>query len=443
LSADDLFGPMTGTAAMREVFSGRSWLQAMLDVEAALAAAEEQAGVIPAGTAAALRQFCDASLFSVEELGLATAAAANPGGPVAAALADAAGPALADYVHLGATSQDIVDTAMMRLAGRGLALVLDDLERASSAAAQLADRHRDTVTASRTLLQQGVPITFGLKAAGWLSAMLHAGTALRAAEDAARVSQLGGASGCLATLGADAPRVAALFARELGLGVPPIAWHTDRTPVVQVASALGTAAGVAASIALDIALLAQTEVREVSLAQPAGQGRSSAMPNKRNPVDSVIAIAAARRAHALLPVLFGSLLQEHERSIGGWQAEWPALSELFALASAAVAATARLLESLEVDPVRVRANIDEGTLAEQVTAALARSGLGTRAARALVEKALSSGAPFREALEGAGAGKYLGSAALAAALDLAAVVPAASAAIDGVLAAHRSARRAS
>lgn len=431
---------MSGTAAMRELFSGRSWVQAMLDVEAALAAAEEQAGLIPAGTAAAIRQHCDASRYSMEELGAATASVANPGGPVAAALAQAAGPALADYVHLGATSQDIVDTAMMLLSRQGLALVLDDLEQAADAAAGLADTHRGTVMASRTLLQQAVPITFGLKAAGWLSAMLNAARTLRAAHDACGVSQLGGASRCLATLGADGPRVAERFAAELGLEVPSIAWHTDRSGVAQLASALGTAAGVAAKVALDIALLAQTEVGEVGLTQAAGYGRSSAMPHKRNPVDAVAAIAAARRAHALLPVLFGSLVQEHERSIGAWQAEWPALSELFGLASAAVKACARLLAALEVDAARMRANIDERTLAEQATVALARKGPGEGAARALVEQALAAGGPFRSALEAAGAGQHLDPAELEAALHPDAVIPAANAAIDRILAVYRARR---
>jgi len=428
---------MFSTPAMRDLFSARSWVQAMLDVEVALATAEERVGVIPRGTAEAIRAHSDAAGYSVEALGLGTAAAANPGGPLAAALMAAVGPPAADYVHFGATSQDVVDTAAMLLARRGMDLVQASLAAAAGAAATLAEGHRGTVMASRTLLQQGVPITFGLKAAGWLLALDDAAAALARVQANAVRLQFGGASGCLATLGEDGPRISAAFAEALGMAEAPLPWHAWRGPFVEIAAAVGLAAGAAAKVARDVILLVQTEVGEVTVATAAGEGRSSAMPQKRNPVAAVRIDACARRAQALVAAFFSGMAHEHERAAGAWQAEWTALRDLFELAGAATDGCAELLAGLQVDGERMRANIDPRTMAEAVTMRLARSGMRPGAARELVERALATAGDFREALVAAGAWEHLEQAALEEALDPAAVIPAASAYLDRALAAHR------
>ncbi len=337
-----------------EAVSDRAWVQGMLDAERALAAAEARLGLIPEAAAAAIAEQCRAELYDAEQLAREGRRVANPAEPLVRALRERAG----EHVHHGATSQDVVDTAAALVSTRALALVRADAEGLARACAGLAAAHRGTVMAARTLFQQATPTTFGLKAAGWLVAVLDARVGLA---DAELPAQLGGASGTLAALRDAGPEVARLYAEELGLQAPALPWHANRVPVARLGAALDVAAGVAGKIALDVALLAQTEVAEVR--EPA-EGGSSTMPHKRNPVGSILARACAVRAHAAAGVLTGGLAQEHERAAGAWQAEWGALSDTLAFAGGAVSWMRTALEGLQVDAGRMRANLREETLSE-------------------------------------------------------------------------------
>jgi 3-carboxy-cis,cis-muconate cycloisomerase len=277
----------------------------------------------------------------------------NPAEPLARALRNASG---VERAHWGATSQDIVDTAAMLVARNARALIVQELEGLASACADLADAHRRTVMAARTLLQQAVPTTFGLKAAGWLVGVVEARRRLLAVELQA---QLGGAAGTLALLGERGAEVLRLYAEELALAEPVLPWHSLRARVAELGAALGLASGAAEKIALDVALLAQDEVGEVRIGDSGG---SSTMPHKRNPVGAVLARSCARRVHALVATL--TLAHEHERAAGAWHAEWESLSDALALSGGAAAWTRQTLEALEVNAERMRENLRDETLSE-------------------------------------------------------------------------------
>ena len=367
----ELFGPLFAPARLREAVSARAWVAAMLEAEAALAAAEAEAGVIPAAAAAAI---AGAGAIDAAALGEAAVASGTPVVPLVAALRERVGAEHAEHVHHGATSQDIVDTAAMLVARRARALVVEELDAVARACAALAREHAGTAMAGRTLLQQALPVTFGLKAAGWLDATLDARAGLlRTRLDA----QLGGAAGTLAALGDAGPAVAEDFARRLGLGAPALPWHTARGRVAELGAALAVAAGTMGKLGLDLVLLAQSEVAEVV----AGAGASSAMPHKRNPVGAVRARACALRVPPLAALLLGAMAQEHERAAGAWHAEWEPLGEVLALTGGAAAGAREALEDLEVRPDAMRAHLD---------ALLAASGVagGTGAAALFVERAL-------------------------------------------------------
>jgi 3-carboxy-cis,cis-muconate cycloisomerase len=367
----------------REATSDSAWLQAMLDAERALAAAEARAGIVPAAAAEAIGAACRAELFDADAIGEQGRAVGNPAEPLVRALRDALAGDAADYVHWGATSQDIVDTAAMLVARRSLDLILGELERVAAACASLADEHRTTVMAGRTLLQQAVPITFGLKAAGWLVGVVEARRALADVRGERLAVQLGGAAGTLAPLGDRGAEVLSLFAEGLGLREPVLPWHTNRARIAQLGAVLAVAATAAAKIGLDVALLAQTEVAEVY--EPSA-GASSTMPHKRNPVGCIVAIACARQVQGAASVLSAAAPQEHERGLGGWQAEWPALSGALAYTGGAAAAIAATLEGLEVDADRMRVNLD-GLVAAEQAAFLLAGQLGRRAAAEVVREA--------------------------------------------------------
>ncbi len=404
---------------IRAAVSDRAWVEAMLEVERALVNAEALAGVVPAHLAGPIAEACRIESFDVEAIVEAARSAGNPAEPLVRALREVVGGEAADYVHFGATSQDIVDSAAMLVVRRALSLIDEELEGVAVACAGLAQAHRLTPMAARTLLQQAVPTTFGFKAAGWLVAIVAARARLM--ELRGRLaSQLGGAAGTLAALGADGVAVAAFFAAELELEKPVVPWHSDRSRIAELGSALSAAAGSCAKIGLDVALLEQTEVGEVR--EPPGAGGSSTMPHKRNPVGSAIAIACARRVQGEAGVLETGLVVEHERALGAWQAEWGALSDALAYAGGAAAAIRRVLESLEVDSGRMLANLDAsggGVMSERVTFMLARR-VGLVAARKAVAGAAESGGSLRDALAGAltedeldeafDPGTYLGSA---------------------------------
>ena len=389
----------------REAVSDRAWIQAMLDAERALAAAEAGAGVIPAEAADAIAAACEWQRFDPVELAEQGRAPGNPVEPLVRALTEAVEGDAARYVHWGATSQDILDTAAMLISRTALDLLLDGVAQVAAECAALAESHRATPMAARTLLQQAVPTTFGLKAAGWLVAVLEARRGLLRARDEL-AAQLGGAAGTLASLGDAGDGVARLFAEELGLKEPIVPWHTNRVRVAGLGAALTITAGVLAKIGLDVALLAQTEVGEVAEAEG---GVSSTMPQKRNPVGSALAIACARLVEGHASVLFAALPQEHERAVGGWHSEWPALSGALAFTGGAAEGVRRALDGLEVDADRMRANLDAAggaVMAEQASFVLADQ-IGRREAHERVAQALARGEALAEDLDPA---SYLGSA---------------------------------
>jgi len=397
-----------------------AWLRAMLAAEAGLARALEAAGLAPAGagaavTAAAARP----GDFDLAELGQSSVLTGNPVPGLARALTRlVADPAARAAVHRGATSQDIMDTAVMLLARDAIDAALASLDRAADAAARLAGAHRESLMIGRTLLQQAVPVTFGVVAAGWLAGLDAAIAGLVSVRDTRLAAQFGGAAGTLASLGADGPRVKTLFARELGLADPPLPWHTERLRIIDVATAMTRVTAALSTIARDVTLLAQTEVGEVSEgsgpppAAGAGagagsvprRGGSSAMPNKNNPVAAIAILGCTRQAPGLLATLVACAEQEHQRAAGAWHAEWQPLGHLLELAVSAAAWGGDLLTNLDVDTGRMAANLAAAggfPLAEQVTALL-RDALGAPRAHDLVAnaaaRAAASGVPFRDVL---------------------------------------------
>jgi 3-carboxy-cis,cis-muconate cycloisomerase len=394
------FAALFVPSAMRETVSDRSWVAAMLAAEAALAAAEEKAGVVPSGTAASIGAACEVARFDVPALIEQGRAVGNPVEPLVRALREQVDGEPARFVHWGATSQDVLDTAAMIVAREALGLIRRDLDGVANACAELATAHRSTPMAARTLLQQAVPTTFGLKAAGWLVGVLDARAALEQARDGLAV-ELGGAGGTLAALGERGLDVLRLYAEELELQEPILPWHTSRFRVAALGAALDGVAGAIGKIALDVVLLAQTEVGEVR--EPAGGG-SSTMPQKRNPVGSVLAIACARGVHGHAGVLSGALAQEHERAAGAWHTEWEALSSTLALTGGAAAALREVLDGLEVDAGRMRQNLvlTGGLLmAERISFVLSER-LGRSEAHALLARlsaaAEQTGSSFRDLL---------------------------------------------
>ncbi|MEI4279600.1 lyase family protein [Klenkia terrae] len=373
--------------------TGDAWLQAMLDVEAALARAAARCGLV-AETAAAevTRVAAQPGALDIATVIARAADAGNPVPPLVRVLGEAVGPHAAGAVHVGATSQDVVDTAMVLVARRAIAAIDADLAAAAQAAARLAADHRDDVTIGRTLLQQALPTTAGLKAAAWLTGLVGARARL-AAVDASLPVQYGGAVGTLAASSGSGLDVRAALADELGLTTTAVPWFTVRLPVADLAGALGTAAGVVATVALDVVLLAQTEVAEAAESGE-GRGGSSAMPHKRNPVAAVSARACARRAPGLVGTLLGAMEQEHERSAGAWHSEWPTLSELLSTVGSAAAWLADCLGGLRLDTARMAAVVEAaggaqlaGALADALTGSLGRGPAHDAAAEAVRQAA--------------------------------------------------------
>jgi 3-carboxy-cis,cis-muconate cycloisomerase len=351
-------------AQFRDALSDRAWLEAMLDAERALAAAEARAGVVPNEAAEAIAAACQVERFDPMAIADEGRAPGNPVEPLVRALREAVQGDAAQYVHWGATSQDILDTATMLVSRNVLDFILEDLARVAVNCAALAETHRTTPIAGRTLLQQAVPTTFGLKAAGWLVAVLDARRRLKSIRQDGLAVQLGGAAGTLAALGDSGPEVLRLFANELELEEPVAPWHTNRVRIAELGAALDIAAGVLAKIGLDVGLLSQTEVGEVREAEG---GVSSTMPQKRNPIGSALAVACARQVNAQASVLTAALPQEHERALGAWHSEWPALRNALAYTGGAAAAARRALEGLEVDTDRMRENLDPIVMAEKAS----------------------------------------------------------------------------
>ncbi|MBD3003246.1 3-carboxy-cis,cis-muconate cycloisomerase [Streptomyces sp. 5-10] len=388
-----LLSPVRAGSAVEAATGDTAFLRAMLDAEAALARV-----VAPAGAAEAVAGAARVELYDVRDLALRARAGGNPVIPLVAdltaAVARTDGEA-ASYVHRGATSQDIVDTAMMLVAARALSLIVADLERTAAELARLAAAHRDTPMPGRTLTQHAVPTTFGLKAAGWRALVLDARDRLAALRPPA---QLGGAAGTLAAFDGGVPLLGR-FAEETGLAEPDLPWHTLRTPVADLGTALAFAVGALGKVAADVLVLSRTEIGEV--AEGAGGG-SSAMPHKSNPVRATLMAAAARQAPGHAATLLGSLAAEDERPGGAWHAEWPPLRELLRLAGGAARDAAELASGLRVFPERMAANLGltEGLIvSERLIAALAPR-VGRARAKELLAEAAREGVGLAEALSG-------------------------------------------
>ncbi|MFJ9667911.1 3-carboxy-cis,cis-muconate cycloisomerase [Streptomyces sp. NPDC101219] len=366
-----------------------AFLRALLDAEAALTRAHAALGLAPAEAAEAVtRAAADSGRFDLASLAARARDGGNPVIPLAADLTRAAGEEYGPQVHRGATSQDIMDTAMMLVAHRTLGPVADDLGRAQRALARLAVEHRDTVLPGRTLTQHAVPTTFGLKAAGWRSLVLDARDRVTAVRDALP-AQLGGAAGTLAAFTAygarNATELPAVYARELGLRAPGLPWHTLRTPVADLAGCLAFTAGALGKLAADVLTLSRTEIAEVS---EGSGGGSSAMPHKSNPVRSTLVAAAARRAPQLAATLYGALVAEDERPAGAWHAEWEPLRDLLRLTGGAARDAAELAEGLRVHPEAMRRHLGltRGLIATEQLSARLTPVLGRARARDLLTR---------------------------------------------------------
>lgn len=379
--------PIDGSSAMPAVFSPTAHVQRLLTFEAALARAEARAGIIPQEAAQAIAEACRVELFDVAALYHEAASAGTPVIPLVRMLTARVGPSAGGFVHWGATSQDAIDTALMLQMRGGLDLLSGGLSAICASCALLAEQHRHTLMVGRTLLQQALPITFGLKAARWLSLVTRQARALLELRTETLAVQLGGAAGTLASLGEHGSRVVQFLADEVDLPAPDLPWHAERDRVAEIATTLGIVSGSLAKIAGDIVLLAQTEVGEATEAVAPGKGGSSAMPQKRNPVDAINALASARLAIGTVPIILSAMEQEHERAAGGWQAEWTAIPNLFGYTAGVVGRVQDAVTGLQVDAARMRANLTMTrglAMAEALSMALAPH-MGRPQAHQLVE----------------------------------------------------------
>jgi 3-carboxy-cis,cis-muconate cycloisomerase len=458
--AKGLFGAVFARGAVEA--DDTAWLQAMLDTEAGLARALERAGLAPAGSGEAVTATAKAANFDAGELGELAALTGNPVPALARALARLVPQTAVSAVHRGAASQDILDTAAMLLASRAIGVVLADLATAADAAAALADAHRATIMIGRTLLQQAVPVTFGLVAAGWLTSMDDARQGLAAVRSQRLAVQFGGAAGTLASLGDHGPQVAALLAEELGLTVPVLPWHTDRLRIIDLGTALARVTAVLGKVARDVTLLAQEEIGEVSenagaaaaeVQSPAAaprRGGAVAMPHKHNPVAAVAILGCSRQVPGLLATLVAAGEQELQRAAGAWHAEWQPLTSLLQLTGSASSWAAELLTGLAVDASRMAANLaaTKGLPLAEHVASLLTGVLGVAQAHNLVaeasQRAVSAGLPLRDVLlavpklEDRLASAGISAGQIESALEPAGYLGAADAFITAALGAHRS-----
>ncbi|WP_348970755.1 3-carboxy-cis,cis-muconate cycloisomerase [Pseudomonas atacamensis] len=388
---NQLFDAYFTARDMREVFCDQGRVQAMLDFEAALARAEARVGLIPSSAVAPIAAACDAGLYDFAALGEAIATAGNSAIPLVKALGKqiASSDAEAErYVHLGATSQDVMDSGLVLQLRQALALIEDQLAQLADSLAAQAQRFATTPLAGRTWLQHATPVTLGMKIAGWLGAVTRSRQRLQQLKPRLLVLQFGGASGTLAALGEQALPIAKALAEELQLTLPEQPWHTQRDRIVEFGAVLGLIAGSLGKFGRDISLLMQTEAAEVFEPAAPGKGGSSTMPHKRNPVGAAVLIGAATRVPGLVSTLFSAMPQEHERSLGLWHAEWETLPEICCLVSGSLQQARLLAEGLEVDAARMARNLEltQGlVLAEAVSIVLAQR-VGRDTAHHLLEQ---------------------------------------------------------
>ena len=438
-----IFDDLYGTPQMRGLFSDATSVQRMLDVEAALARAEAHVGLVPPQVADSIASAARVERVDLDAIAESTKRVGYPIVAVAKQLGLAAGGDAPRYVHLGATTQDILDTALVLQLRDGLQIVERELAAIAKALVARAVEHRTTVMAGRTHLQQAVPITFGYKCALWAAPLLEHIAAVRASREGL-VVQFGGAAGTLASLGERGREVCVTLARELKLKAPDAPWHGSRVLFAQISSLLGIVCGSLAKFATDVALLMQTEVAEVFEPYESGRGSSSTMPQKRNPIASEYVLASTRGVHALVPMMLGAMAGDHERSTGAWQSERIALPQIFILTGGALLHARTIAEGMTIDAARMRENLDRGgglIMAEAVAAALT-GVMGRDAAHHAVERACAVAAEgemsFADALAADQmVGKCLGGADLDALFDPSAYLGDALGVVDRVAAAAR------
>jgi 3-carboxy-cis,cis-muconate cycloisomerase len=442
-----LLDPLFTTDRMREIFSDASRLQRMLDFEAALARALARAGVSPQSSVGRIESQCHAKLFSNDALARAAALAGNLAIPLVkelTALVAKSDDKAAGFVHVGATSQDLTDTGMVLQLRDSFDDTQQELARLSATLQKLTSAHRQTLLAGRTWLQQASPVTLGLKFAGWLDAVERHRERFAETRRRAEVLQFGGAVGTLAALGKDGPRVAEFLATDLKLALPDISWHAQRDRFVEVATTYGLLAGTLGKIARDISLMAQTEIGELAEPTAPGRGGSSTLPNKRNPVGCSVILAAAIRVPNLVSTMLAAMVQEHERGLGGWHAEWETLPEICMLTAGSLSHLIQILDDLEIHEGAMTRNLNSThglLMAEAVSMALAKH-LGKTPAHQLVERAshqaLDSGKSFRDVLTAeTEVSKYLSAGDIDKLLDPKNYTGAAQAMIDRVLGAGK------
>ena len=389
-----LIDSLATTDALAELFSDASVLQAMLDFEVALARAEATFGILPKAAADEIAAAAKAQAFDFAALAHNTLRAGTPGIPLVKALTEkvrSSNAAAAGFVHWGATSQDVADTALVLLLKKAQPILEADLARLEKALRELAEQHARSVMLGRSLLQAAPPVTFGLKAAGWLGAIRRTRKRLAESFAEALLVQFGGATGTLASLGDKGIVVGEALAKELGLGFPDAPWHTHRDRLAALVCACGVLSGSLAKMACDISLLMQGEVAEAAEFGGPGRGGSSTMPHKRNPIGCTVALAAANRLPGLVATFLSIMVQEHERGVGGWQAEWPTVAAVVQATGLAAASMAEVASGLTVNSARMRSNIDatRGAIFAERAMMLLGASLGRDVAHKLIEEATS------------------------------------------------------
>jgi 3-carboxy-cis,cis-muconate cycloisomerase len=386
--------------------SDHARLQGMLDFEAALARAEASCGVIPNAAAKAINAQCDAALFDFAALQQSAASAGNLAMPMLqqlTALVSSDDATAAGFVHWGATSQDAIDTGFVLQVRAVLDIVDREVDQLCRTLATLADTHRGTVMAGRSWMQHASPTTFGLKVAGWLDALLRHQERLLELRRRFLTLQFGGAVGNLSSLGNAGGRVGERLAKELGLELPAVAWHSQRDRFAELATTTGMLTGTLGKIARDISLHAQTEIGELHEPHGEGRGGSSSMPHKRNPVSCAVILAAALRVPGLVSTVLSAMVQEDERGLGGWHVEWETLPDILRLSAGALHDLRATMDGMEVDAQRMESNLEltRGLIyAEAVTTALAAK-IGKKDARRLVEQACARATDAKEHLRDA------------------------------------------
>ena len=354
----EIFGDLFGTPAMRHIFADETLIQRYLDVEAALARVQARMGIIPEAAAAEITAKASFEHFDFEEYKRGVARVSYPILPLVEGIVAMCKDGLGEYSHWGTTTQDIMDTALSLQIRDALAIIEADLDAVADFLAGLAREYRDAPVAGRSHLQHALPVTFGYKAAVWLSGIERHRARLAELKPRATLVQFSGAAGTLASLGEDGLKIQDALADELGLGRPEITWHTMRDNVAEIVSWMGLLTGTLGKIGTDVLMMMQTEVGEVFEAFKHGRGASSTMPQKRNPVSCELMVVAARAMRQHVAQMLDGMLQDHERASGAWHLEWLTMPQAFITTAGSLSQARELLDGLEVDTDRMRANLD-------------------------------------------------------------------------------------